>query len=152
VAFVGFISNIRSLCTTYHWLAWLCKTPVVVISFVQGFLSTVLLAVLLLLVPIVLRVLARLEGIPQRTGVELSVMDRFFLFQVIVCCLLSLSLITIFSKYLTERLPGGHSFIWYHCFFTRLGESPDIRPDTPGSEFAKVLNILLDVRVFLELS
>ena len=38
-----------------------------------------------MLVPIVLRILARLEGIPQKTGVELSLMDRFFLFQVIVC-------------------------------------------------------------------
>ena len=37
-----------------------------------------------MLVPIVLRILARLEGIPQRTAVELSLMDRFFLFQVIV--------------------------------------------------------------------
>ena len=66
--------------------------PVIVVSFIQGFLSSVLLAVLLLLVSIVLRVLARLEGIPQRTGVELSLMDRFFLFQVIVCCLSTLSL------------------------------------------------------------
>jgi hypothetical protein len=38
-----------------------------------------------MLVPIVLRILARLEGIPQRTVVELSLMDRFFIFQVIVC-------------------------------------------------------------------
>ena len=37
-----------------------------------------------MLVPIVLRILARMEGIPQRTGVELSLMDRFFLFQVFV--------------------------------------------------------------------
>ena len=28
--------------------------------------------------------LARLEGIPQKTGVELSLMNRFFIFQVIV--------------------------------------------------------------------
>jgi hypothetical protein len=56
----------------------------VVVSFIQGFLPTVLLALLFMLVPIVLRKLARLEGIPQKTGVELSLMDRFFLFQVIV--------------------------------------------------------------------
>ncbi len=31
-----------------------------------------------------MRALARFEGIPQMTGVELSLMDRFFLFQVIV--------------------------------------------------------------------
>ena len=84
MAFVGFISNIHSLCTTYHWLAWICTIPSVVISIVQGFLPAVLLAVLFMLVPIVLRMLARMEGIPQRTGVELSLMDRFFLFQVVV--------------------------------------------------------------------
>jgi hypothetical protein len=57
----------------------------VVISFIQGFLPSVLLVLLLLLVTIFLRILARLEGIPQKTGVELSLMDRFFIFQVIVC-------------------------------------------------------------------
>jgi hypothetical protein len=56
----------------------------VVISFVQGFLPSVLLVVLLMLVPIIFRMLARSEGIPQKTGVELSLMDRFFMFQVIV--------------------------------------------------------------------
>ena len=85
VAFIGAISNIHSLCTTYHWLAWVCTLPGVVISLIQGFLPSVLLALLFMLVPIVLRILARLEGIPQKTGVELSLMDRFFLFQVIVC-------------------------------------------------------------------
>ncbi|KAH8987893.1 DUF221-domain-containing protein [Lactarius akahatsu] len=67
VAFVGAISNIHSLCTTYHWLAWICTLPAIVISIIQGFLPAVLLAVLFMLVPIVLRILARLEGIPQRT-------------------------------------------------------------------------------------
>jgi hypothetical protein len=83
VAFVGFISNIHSLCTTYHWLAWICTIPTIIISIVQGFLPAVLLAVLFMLVPIIMRMLARMEGIPQRTGVELSLMDRFFLFQVV---------------------------------------------------------------------
>ena len=31
-----------------------------------------------------MRIMARLEGIPQKTGVELSLMDRFFMFEVIV--------------------------------------------------------------------
>ncbi|KAI0250632.1 DUF221-domain-containing protein [Lactifluus subvellereus] len=83
VAFVGFISNIHALCTTYHWLAWVCKAPGIIVEFVQGFASTVLLAVLFMLVPIVMRMLARFEGIPQKRDVELSLMDRFFLFQVV---------------------------------------------------------------------
>jgi len=112
VAFVGVISNIHSLCTTYHWLAWVCKVPSVVINLVQGFLPAVLLAVLLLLVSIFLRILARLEGIPQKTGVELSLMDRYFLFQVIVCD--HDTYLVYFTNKTTERLSGCYTLIWNH--------------------------------------
>jgi len=65
-----------------------------------------------MIVPILLRMLARLEGIPQKTGVELSLMDRFFLFQVIVSghftCRLSISNIK------SERFPGRHPLFWNH--------------------------------------
>ena len=84
MTFVGFISNIHSVCDTYKWLAWVCKAPLIIVNIVQGFASTVLLVVLFMLVPIILRMLARFEGIPQKTGVELSLMNRFFMFQVIV--------------------------------------------------------------------
>jgi hypothetical protein len=43
----------------------------------------VFLALLMLVLPIILRLLARFEGIPSRSGLELSVMERFFGFQVI---------------------------------------------------------------------
>ena len=85
VAFVGIISNIQGLCVRYSWLAWLCKIPGPVIGIIQGILPAVLLAVLNMLLPIVLRLFGRFEGIPTRTGLELSLMTRFFIFQVIVC-------------------------------------------------------------------
>lgn len=84
VAFVGLISNVKGLCVRESWLAWLCKIPPVILGIIQGILPPVLLAVLMLLLPIVLRLLARFEGIPTRTGLELSLMTRFFIFQVIV--------------------------------------------------------------------
>ncbi|KAG1745311.1 hypothetical protein EDB19DRAFT_1927258 [Suillus lakei] len=83
VAFVGIISNIEGLCVRESWLAWLCKLPSPVIGIIQGILPPVLLAVLMMLLPIVLRLLGRFEGIPTRTGLELSLMTRFFIFQVI---------------------------------------------------------------------
>ncbi|KIK55038.1 hypothetical protein GYMLUDRAFT_249051 [Collybiopsis luxurians FD-317 M1] len=83
VAFVGTISNIQSVCTTQKWLAWLCSLPGVVIGIISGILPPVLLAVLMMLLPIVLRLLAKFEGIPKRTGLELSLMTRFFIFQVV---------------------------------------------------------------------
>jgi len=54
----------------------------VVVGIISGILPPALLAVLMMLLPIVLRLLARFEGIPQYTGLELSLMTRFFIFQV----------------------------------------------------------------------
>ncbi|KAG9118704.1 hypothetical protein FRC07_006657, partial [Ceratobasidium sp. 392] len=83
VAFVGIISNVSQLCVKYKWLNWLCKLPSVVVGIISGVLPPVALAILFMLLPIVLRLLARFEGIPRRTGVELSLMTRFFIFQVV---------------------------------------------------------------------
>lgn len=83
VAFVGIISNIHGLCVRASWLAWLCTIPSPVIGIIQGILPPVLLAVLNMLLPIVLRMLGSFQGIPTRTGLELSLMTRFFIFQVI---------------------------------------------------------------------
>jgi hypothetical protein len=66
-----------------------------------------------MLVPTVLRVLARLEGIPQKTGVELSLMDRFFLFQVFVRG--RYTIICQFSNIKSERFPRCHPLFWNHC-------------------------------------
>lgn len=83
VAFVGIVSNVYQLCATVHWLAWICTLPKVVVGIIAGILPPVLLAVLMMLLPIILRLLARFEGIPKYSGLELSLMTRFFIFQVI---------------------------------------------------------------------
>ena len=84
VAFVGAVSNIKSLSNTYSWLHWLNHLGPTVIGIISGILPPVALAVLMMLLPIVLRLLSRLEGTPTRTGIELSLMTRYFLFQVLV--------------------------------------------------------------------
>ncbi|KAJ6595663.1 hypothetical protein DFH09DRAFT_1135267 [Mycena vulgaris] len=83
VAGVGIISNVHSLCTAAPWLAWICKIPPVVLGIISGILPPVLLTVLMMLLPIVLRRFAIFEGIPKHTGVELSLMTRFFAFLVV---------------------------------------------------------------------
>ncbi|PFH49884.1 hypothetical protein AMATHDRAFT_75949 [Amanita thiersii Skay4041] len=83
VAFVGIVSNVHTLCETAPFLAWICTLPPVVVGIISGILPPVMLAILMMLLPIVLRLLARFEGIPNRTGLELSLMSRFFIFQVI---------------------------------------------------------------------
>ncbi|KAF7360376.1 Protein kinase domain-containing protein [Mycena venus] len=83
VSFVGIISNLHSLATTAKWLNWIDKLPSPVIGILSGILPPVLLAVLMMLLPIILRQFAVFEGVPKRTGVELSLMTRFFMFQVV---------------------------------------------------------------------
>lgn len=83
VAFVGAVSNVHSLCKTASWLAWICNLPGVVVGIISGILPPLLLAILMMLLPIVLRLLSRFEGVPTKTAIELSLMTRYFMFQVI---------------------------------------------------------------------
>lgn len=54
VAFVGLISNINYL-VTYSWLSWLQKMPTSIMGIITGLLPSVLLAILMSLVPVVMR-------------------------------------------------------------------------------------------------
>lgn len=83
VTFVGIISNINSLCSQVSWMAWLCKLQAPIPGILQGVLPPVMLAVLLMILPMFFRFLARFEGIPLHSRVELSLMSRYFLFLVI---------------------------------------------------------------------
>ncbi|BGP55330.1 hypothetical protein JCM8202_002170 [Rhodotorula sphaerocarpa] len=83
VAFVGAIANVNTLCSIASWMQWLCQLPVPVEGIIQGALPPAALAVLFLLVPIILRLFAQFEGIPLQTRVELSLMDRYFIFMVL---------------------------------------------------------------------
>ena len=86
VAFVGAVSNVHALCDQFSWLSWICRLPSVVVGIISGILPPALLAVLMLMLPVVLRMLSRFEGTPTRTAVEVSLMTRYFLFQVLVSC------------------------------------------------------------------
>ncbi|KAM5533374.1 hypothetical protein V8D89_012924 [Ganoderma adspersum] len=101
VAFIGVVSNVHSLCATYSWLAWLCTLPPVIVGIISGILPPALLAILMMLLPIILRLLARLEGMPQRTMIELSLMTRFFIFLVV-----NSFLVVTLSSGIIAALPG----------------------------------------------
>ncbi|WRT66942.1 uncharacterized protein IL334_003907 [Kwoniella shivajii] len=86
VAFVGALSNIKTLTDTYHWLDWINGSSFgkqLLQGVISGILPPVLLAALMAILPIVLRQLLAFEGIPSKTGVELSLMTRYFIFLVI---------------------------------------------------------------------
>jgi hypothetical protein len=90
--------------------------------------------------------LARFEGIPQRTGVELSLMDRFFLFEVIVRASHVVPRRTLLIN-MAERLFGCHSRVRYYCFFAPTSEPPDLGANNLSTESSEIIDFLPDVGV-----
>ncbi|KAI0092654.1 DUF221-domain-containing protein [Irpex rosettiformis] len=101
VAFIGAVSNVHALCNQFSWLSWICDLPNVVVGIISGILPPALLAVLMLLLPIVLSMLSKYEGTPTRTAVELSLMSKYFVFQVVH----SFLIVTVASG-IIAALPG----------------------------------------------
>lgn len=99
VAIVGLISNVSALLPNTcsgpsapagangpSWMAWLCfitYIPKPIFGIIQGLLPGVMLAVLMALVPIFLRWMAKVGGAPTRASIELSCQNWYFAFQVI---------------------------------------------------------------------
>lgn len=82
VAVVGVISNVNYL-ETISFLTWLKKVPEVIMGFITGLLPSVALSILMSLVPVVMRLCARLAGEPSNSRVELFTQNAYFAFQVI---------------------------------------------------------------------
>jgi len=92
---LGFISNLDNLKdwqsgnppTTlkegFTWLNWLLALPHSIFGVVSGLLPTVALAILMSVLPIILRLMARLGGDPSLSAVELTVQNTYFGFQVV---------------------------------------------------------------------
>lgn len=62
VAFVGIVSNVDTLCANASWLAWICELPAAALGIIKGVLPPALLAVLFMLLPIVLRLMVKMQG------------------------------------------------------------------------------------------
>lgn len=131
VAFVGLVSNISYL-MTYSWLQWLEKIPDAIMGVVSGLLPSVLLAVLMSLVPIIMRLCAKLAGEPSTARVELFTQNAYFVFQVVQVFLVvtlaasASSLIkqlqdnpASITSLLAERIPTASNF--YISYFILQG-------------------------------
>ncbi|KAG9007929.1 hypothetical protein FRB93_006948 [Tulasnella sp. JGI-2019a] len=83
VAFVGTLSNLQSLCLKASWLAWVCRLPKTPLGVIEGILPPMLLAILLAVLPLVLRALAWYENIPLYSLISLSVYKRYYIFLIV---------------------------------------------------------------------
>ncbi|KAI9649552.1 phosphate metabolism protein 7 [Ciborinia camelliae] len=82
VAFVGLISNITYL-ESFSWLHWLTAIPSWIMGVISGLLPSVALSILMSLVPVIMRLCARISGEPTAARVELFTQNAYFAFQVI---------------------------------------------------------------------
>jgi len=82
LGFVGILSNINNL-TSISFLTWINKIPSQILGVITGLLPAVLMAVLMSLVPVVMRLCAKLAGEPSLSRVELFTQNAYFAFQVI---------------------------------------------------------------------
>ncbi|XXG98768.1 hypothetical protein Hte_005098 [Hypoxylon texense] len=82
VAVVGAISNIQYL-SSISFLQWINLIPDIVLGLVSGLLPSVALSILMSLVPIVMRLCAKLSGEPSLSRVELFTQNAYFAFQLI---------------------------------------------------------------------
>lgn len=93
VAVVGVISNISYLQNQFSWLAWLGSIPTVIYGVIQSLLPSVALSILMSLVPVVMRLCAKLAGEPSFSRIELFTQNAYFVFQVV-----QVFLVTTFSS------------------------------------------------------
>lgn len=80
VAFTGVLSQLSYLEGSVSWLGWLSKLPQWFFSAIQGILPPLFLAILLAILPIILRFLSKTQGLQTGMSVELTVSNYYFAF------------------------------------------------------------------------
>lgn len=100
VTFTGLLSQIEYL-ENYKHLTWLRNIPDGAKSIIQGILPPLLLTLLLGLLPVILRLLARGQGGPTGMSVELTVQNYYFAFlfvQVFLVVSISSGITTVLTE------------------------------------------------------
>ncbi|KAL0135108.1 DUF221-domain-containing protein [Mucor lusitanicus] len=89
VIFVQAVANLETLSQALPFLSGINNLGPTAVGIIQGILPAVALAILISLVPIIFTILSTKEGIPQKSFVQLSVLHKFFFFQLIDVVLVS---------------------------------------------------------------
>lgn len=100
VTATGVLSKISTL-EGISWLSWIKRIPKAGLSLIQGVLPPALLALLLVLLPVILRLLAKASGCRSGMDIELTVQKYYFAFlfvQVFLVVSISSGLITIVQE------------------------------------------------------
>lgn len=136
VSFTAILSQIKTLTGTVKWLHWLASAPNEVFSIIQGVLPQAMLALLLILLPIILRFLAKIQGDYTGMAVELSVQRYYFAFlfvQVFLVISISSGITTVITQIshdpqsvpaiLAQNLPKASNYFFSYLLLQALSVS-----------------------------
>ena len=156
-AVVGAISNIDSLTDKVHFLKFIDSVPGWIKGVITGLLPTILMSILIALVPIIMRLMAKWGGAPSMAAIELTVQNWFFAFQVIQVFLVvtlasaATSVVTAIvqdptsaASLLAEKIPLASNFYISYIILQGLAFSSGALLQITGLIVGKILGTLLD--------
>ncbi|KAI9367578.1 hypothetical protein BJX61DRAFT_292997 [Aspergillus egyptiacus] len=135
VAFTGLLSQLSYLEDAFTWLSWISRMPDWLISAVQGILPPLFLAILMTVLPLVLRFLSRTQGLHTGMGIELTVQNYYFAFlfvQVFLVVAISSSFSTIMNnltdftswpELLAQNIPLSSNYFFSYMILQALSVS-----------------------------
>ncbi|CEJ58432.1 hypothetical protein PMG11_07087 [Penicillium brasilianum] len=156
-AAVGAISNIDALTDKVPWLKFILSVPSWIRGVITGLLPVVLMSILMALVPIILRIMAKWGGDPSLAAVEMTVQNTYFAFQVVQVFLVvtiasaATSVVTAIinnpssaASLLAEKIPLASNFYVSYIVLQGLSFSAGALLQIAGLIVGKILGKLLD--------
>jgi len=157
VAVVGSISNINYLTCQLPWLSFINSIPKAILGVITGLLPVVALAILMALLPIILRKCAKIAGKPSLSTVELHVQNSYFAFQVVQVFLITTLSSAIASSVqqiikdpvsvtslLAKSIPKASNFYISYMILQGLAVSAGALLQIVGLIVGKLLSRILD--------
>ncbi|KAL2872564.1 putative DUF221 domain protein [Aspergillus lucknowensis] len=135
VAFTGLLSQLSYLEDAFTWLSWISDMPEWFISAVQGILPPLFLAILMAILPLLLRFLCRAQGLHTGMGIELTVQNYYFAFlfvQLFLVVAISSSFSTIINnitdvtswpELLAQNIPLSSNYFFSYMILQALSVS-----------------------------
>lgn len=135
VAFTGLLSQLSYLQSTFPWLKWLDELPSWFLSAIQGVLPPLFLAILMVLLPLILRFLCRAQGLHTGMAIELTVQNYYFAFlfvQLFLVVAISSSFSTIihnvtdvtsWPQMLAQNIPTSSNYFFSYMILQALSVS-----------------------------
>ncbi|OAX78765.1 hypothetical protein ACJ72_06924 [Emergomyces africanus] len=135
VAFTGLLSQLAYLEGKFPWLRWISSMPDWLISAIQGILPPLFLAILMAILPLILRFLSRNQGVHTGMAVELTVQNYYFAFlfvQIFLVVSISSGFTTIFNsitdvmsipQLLAQNIPRASNYFFSYMVLQAMSVS-----------------------------